>query len=125
MEKQIEIFKLGDAQDQPSIQLTCEMVVPLLVEVVPRTLSWKAGEQFQAKEALITVAPGHKLKVLAPTFRHDQFETEFKVLLAGEKYVLRVLPKPGAEPQLQICSFSTDAKTNKYKRLRVYLKVSK
>lgn len=124
IEKKLELYLKGDADDAPSIMLNCEINIPELIHLSSKSLSWKNGD-LETKKVFFSVAEGNSIKIEPPSMTSESFDTQWEVVKGGQKYVFHVTPKKGSEAQFAACYFVTNSSNPKAKKIRIYLRISK
>ncbi len=88
-EKTVQVFT--DAGQQPVI-LTFRVTIPAWLEIAPSQLAWVVGEESNAKEAVVTVQPGVKLRSDSLKVDGSGMEASITPEADGRRYRLTVKP---------------------------------
>ncbi|MEK7952499.1 DUF1573 domain-containing protein [Luteolibacter soli] len=122
-DKIVSVHLKGDPTDRPSIKLTTRIIVPLLVDVQPRSLIWEMGEKPEPKTVTVTMHDSEPIKVLPLSGTDPRFTQELKTIEEGKKYEVVVTPASTEKPSMSTLKVETDAKSDRLKAHSVFLLV--
>jgi hypothetical protein len=124
-EKQVSVFLKGDREDRPSIKLTTRIVVPVFVEIEPKSVTWLIGEKATAKTVTVTMKDSEPVKILSMTSSDPRFKAEMKTVEEGKKYEVAITPSGTEAVGMGMLRIETDSKADKRPSHPVYMIVRK
>jgi hypothetical protein len=124
VEKGVAIFLDNDPLDQPSVLLQAKILIPVLVSLEPKTLSWDLGSQPEEKTIRIKMAEGNSIHVVGVELK-DSFKYELRTIEKGTSYDLVVSPKSTGASDLGIIRIETDSKIAKQKFQQAFVVLRK
>ncbi len=113
VDKIVALWLDNDPAEQPSLQLTLRIHVPVLIALAPKTLTWELGAPLEPKTIEIRMAEGQSIRVTSVTTSSELYVCELKTLEEGKKYDLRVTPKPMETPGMCVIRIETDCPITK------------
>lgn len=116
VDKLATIWLTGDPEENPSIRLTVRVVIPVLVEALPRTVQWELGKDAQPQIIHITMHDDKPVKILDVTSSSPSFRHVLKTIEEGRKYDLEITPEKPLQIGLGLFRIETDSP---YARFRV------
>lgn len=125
VEKGVAVFVDGDPESKPSLYLTVDIHIPVLVELEPSTLSWVMGDKPESKTIHIQMADGNRINVVGIKSSSESFTCELKTIEKGSKYELVVTPKVMDTPGLGIFRIETDSTISKQKVRQAFASVKR
>ena len=124
VEKGVAIYLENDPKDKPSLHLQANIIIPVLVALEPKTLSWDIGGNADEKTIHIRMAEGNLIHVTGIELK-DSFKYELKTIEKGISYDLLVTPKTTAAADLGIIRIETDSSIAKQKVQQAFVVVRK
>jgi len=124
-DKFASIFLKGDREDRPSISLTTHIIVPVVVEIEPKSVTWALGEKAEPKTVTVTMKESEPVKILSMTSSDPRFKTELKTVAEGKKYEVVITPATTEKIGMGILSIETDSKADNRPSHPVYMVVRK
>ena len=122
-DKLVSIYLKGDAEDHPSIKLTTRIVVPVIVELEPRSVTWDLGDKPEPKTVTVTINDSEPVKILSLTSSDPNFKQELKTIEEGKKYEVVITPTSTGEPGMGVLQVETDSKSDNRRSHPVYMVV--
>jgi len=116
VDKMATILLKGDPEDKPSVRLTVRVLIPVLVEMSPRTLQWEVGKDGGPQVVHITMHDDKPVKVIEVTSSSTSFHHVLKTIEEGRKYDLEITPDKPLQLGLGVFRIETDSP---YARFRV------
>jgi hypothetical protein len=120
-EKQVAVYLKGDREDRPSIKLNTRIVVPVFVEIEPKTVTWEIGEKAAPKTVTVTMKDSEPVKILSMTSSDPRFTAELKTVDEGKKYEVVITPATTEKLGMGILSIETDSKADQRPSHPVYM----
>lgn len=118
VDKPILVWLKGDAEEKPSIVLNVRVVVPVLVEMEPKTLRWKVNELATPQKFHLKVVSEQPLKVVSATGGNGRFAVKLIPIKEGESYDVEVTPLDTAQPGIAVFQIETDSQITRHKSLQ-------
>lgn len=114
VEKQV-IAQVRHGGGTTRIPLTVVIIVPELITIEPRTLSWTLGQAPEEKTFRVRMVGDPEIHLLKVTCNRPEFQLRTETVTAGREYLVHV--KPGQTDPLCIglCVFQTDCKFEKFR----------
>ncbi|HVJ46199.1 MAG TPA: DUF1573 domain-containing protein [Luteolibacter sp.] len=125
VEKAVGIFLEGDAEANPSQQLTVVIHIPVLVEIEPKSVKWAIGDAKEPKTIRLKMKAEQPIHIKSVSTSTENFTQELKVLEDGRDYELVVTPKSTEANALTIFRLETDCTIKNHGTLQVFGVVSK
>ncbi len=122
VEKGVAIYLDSDLPDKPSILLQANILIPVLVSLEPKTVSWDLGGKPEEKIIHIKMAEGNLINVIGVDLK-ESFKYELKTIEKGISYELVVSPKSTETVDLGIIRIETDSKIPKQKVQQAFVVV--
>lgn len=119
-QKAIQILLVGDPPEKPSVTLSFNIHIPVLVVVEPKTLSWDIGEPAAAKKFKITMDHSEPIRVTSVDCGNEVFQLALSTIEEGKSYELTVTPKSTSGPELAVISVETDCKIERQATQRIF-----
>jgi len=120
-DKFVSIFLKGDRADRPSIKLTTHIVVPVLVDIEPKSVIWEIGEKPAPKTVTVTMKDSEPIKILSTTSSDPRFKPELKTIEEGKKYEVVITPTTTEGGGMGMLRIETDSKSDKRPSHPVYM----
>lgn len=120
VDKSVAVWLKGDPKDKPSIVLTTQIVIPVLVEVEPKTLIWEVGEKPLPKTVTLTMKHDEPIRVTTVSGADARFTQELKVIEEGKKYEVVVTPAETDKVGMGVVHVETDCKIQRHRSHRVF-----
>lgn len=125
VDKKVAIWLDGDPDDKPSITLTVHVIIPVLVNVEPKTLKWDLNGSTAPQSFHITMNHTQPIKLLSVSSTSDVYDHQLKTIVEGKEYELVVTPRDVTSPGLAIFRMTTDCKIAKFKVAQAFAQVRK
>ncbi|HEY1121084.1 MAG TPA: DUF1573 domain-containing protein [Haloferula sp.] len=122
-DKIVSIFLKGDAEDHPSVKLTTRIIVPVVVELEPRSVTWDIGDKPEPKTIKVTVNDSDPVKILSMTGSDPNFKQELKTIEEGKKYEVVITPASTKEAGMGTLQIETDSKADNRRSHMVFMLV--
>jgi hypothetical protein len=118
VDKNVLIWMKGDPEAKPSIILVVNVIIPVLVDIQPRTLEWSGPAPWEKKSIKVEMNHSEPIKILRASIGNPMFESEVKTITEGKSYEVIVTPlaKPDAPPGMAVIHIETDCKIDKQKK---------
>lgn len=120
-DKFVSIYLKGDRKDHPSIKLTTHIIVPVIVELDPRSVTWDVGTKPEPKAVTVTMKDSEPIKILSLTSSDPRFKPELKTVEEGKKYEVVITPTSTEKIGMGILQVETDSKTDNRRSHPVYM----
>ena len=122
IEKGVAIYLDNDLPDKPSLNLQAKILIPVLVSLEPKTVSWDLGSKPEEKTIHVRMAEGNLINVIGVNVK-ESFKCELKTIEKGVSYDLIVSPKSTESVDLGIIRIETDSKISKQKVQQAFVVV--
>ena len=119
-DKTVGVWLKGDPAGKPSITLTTRVIIPVLVEVEPKTLIWETGEKAAPKTVTLTMKHSEPIRVKAVTGADSRFTQELKVIEEGKKYEVLVTPASTDKVGMGVIHVETDCSVQRHRSHRIF-----
>lgn len=126
IDKGIQLYTDQNDGDEPVVELTTRVHIPVLIDAEPTSLSWRVGEQKAAKEVWVKIMEGVNIKVVSMDCgfgTEEKFDIEQGEAAEGVDYVLKVRPKATDKPILGVVRLRTDSEIERYKVIQIFVTV--
>lgn len=120
VDKSVAIWLTGDPVNKPSIVLTTHIVIPVLVEVEPKTLIWEVGSKAEPKSVTLTMNHDEPIRVTGVSGADARFKQELKVIEEGKKYEVVVTPSDTAKVGMGVVHIETDCTVQRHRSHRIF-----
>lgn len=120
VDKSIAVWLKGDPADKPSITLTTHIVIPVLVEMEPKTLIWEVGEKPEPKTVTLTMNHTEPIRVTKVSGADGRFAQELKVVEEGRKYEVVVTPAATDKVGMGVIHLETDCQIERHRSQRIF-----
>lgn len=120
IEKVIQLWLDGDPPNQPSVMLTMQVKIPVLVEVEPKTVRWEIGDEAEPKSIRIHMNHDEPIRVLSAQSNNPDFPAELKTIEEGSDYEVVITPATTTKPGIAVVHLQTDCKVPKHASQRVF-----
>jgi hypothetical protein len=119
-DKSVMVWLKGDPENKPSITLTARVVIPVLVEVEPKTLIWESGSPAEPKTVSITMKHSEPIRVTSVTGADQRFVQVLKTVEEGKKYEITVTPANTSSVGMGVISIETDCPVQRFRSQRIF-----
>jgi hypothetical protein len=106
-------------------ELVTRIIVPEVVSIEPKILSWEIGAEAKAKEFLVTMKHEKPIRVLQVTCSRAEFGCEVETIEEGKQYRLTLTPETTAKPVLGVLRIETDCEIEKHRRQMAFFSVKR
>ena len=120
VEKTLELWLNDDPVSKPSVVLTTNINIPIIIKVEPPTVRWETNAELTPKTITVTMNHDEPIKVLSAETTNPAYSLEVKTIEEGKKYEVEVTPKDLKTPSLAIISIKTDCKFPRFVNQRAY-----
>ena len=120
-DKLVSIYLKGDSGERPSIKLTTRIVVPVIVDIEPKSVTWAVGEKPEPKTITVTMNDSEPVKILSLTSSDPRFKPELKTIEEGKNYQVVITPTSTEEVGMGMLRVETDSKTDARPSHPVYM----
>ena len=119
-EKTVGVWLKGDPAAKPSIVLTTRIVIPVLVEVEPKTLIWETGDKAEPKTVTLTMHHSEPIRVKGVSGADARFRQGLKVIEEGKKYEVVITPASTEKPGMGVIHIETDCSVQRHRSQRIF-----
>ncbi|MCW1924656.1 DUF1573 domain-containing protein [Luteolibacter arcticus] len=123
VDKFVSIYLKGDREDHPSIKLTTRIIIPVLVELEPKSVIWEVGDNPEPKTVTVTMNGSEPIKLLPLSGTDSRFKREQKTIVEGKKYEIVITPLSTEKPGMGVLQVETDAASDRRPSRPVYMLV--
>lgn len=123
LNKKIMLWTAHDKNDSPSIVLESQVIIPKLIEAVPKSLIWRVGGKATTKTISIKVSDTQPIHIAKHMCSNTNLEYQLKTITPGFEYLLEVTPKSTAIPIFAAVRMTTDSKNPRYQTLQTFMTV--
>jgi hypothetical protein len=120
VDKSVAVWLKGDPESKPSITLTTRVIIPVLVEVEPKTLIWQVGDKAEPKTVTLTMNHSEPIRVTAVSGADARFKQELKVIEEGKKYEVVVTPASTDKVGMGVIHIETDCSVQRHRSQRIF-----
>lgn len=124
VDKQINIWLVGDPDDKPSSTVSMRVHIPQIVKITPRTVKWQVGSDPEMKIVKVDLDYKEAIHVKSVSSSNPNFETKLVTVEDGKKYHVEVTPKMTSSPGLTILRIETDIDIKKYQIQQSFAAIS-
>ena len=118
--KTVVLYLDKDVEGQPSVTLTVEVHIPVLVELKEKTLKWLVDAAPDTQTIDVTMDYTKPIKITSHSCTSENFKIEVKTLEEGKHYQLRITPHDTKEPGLAIIRLETDCDIKRHQILQAF-----
>lgn len=111
---------LTDDPTKPSTTLTFSVEIPVLIDISPRLVHWRVGEEEAEKLVKIQVNPDAPFEISGIEADRDGFEIELANSEKAGEYEVRVTPQSTKTPERVIISLQTEPNMENRRNLSFY-----
>jgi hypothetical protein len=119
-DKSLMVWLKGDPEDKPSITLTARVIIPVLVEVEPKTLIWESGAAAEPKTVTITMKHSEPIRVTSISGADQRFVQVLRTVEEGKKYEITVTPANTSSVGMGVISIETDCTVQRFRSQRIF-----
>ncbi|MFM2171903.1 MAG: hypothetical protein RI957_2132 [Verrucomicrobiota bacterium] len=125
VKKNVVLWLEGDKDSEPSFTLVVHVIIPVLVEIQPRTLEWQGKGSWESKVMKIRMNHSHPIEIVRATVNNPCFELELKTIEKGKQYEVTVKPllKSDVAPGMAVIHIETDCAIEKQKKQMAFVLV--
>ena len=120
-EKSVQITT--DHPTQPVWEIPFVLVVPVVIEIEPRTLQWWVGEEPEAKHCTVRMVGNAPMKITDVVSTRESVEFSWKEVEEGRVYEIEVKPTSTDAVLLGALKIETDSLIPKYQRQLAFFSV--
>ena len=120
VDKSVAVWLKGDPVNKPSIVLNTRVIIPVLVEVEPKTLIWEVGEKAEPKTVTLTMNHSEPIRVKEIAGADARFTQELKTIEEGKKYEIVVTPSNTDKVGMSVIHVETDCSVQRHRSQRVF-----
>ncbi len=120
VDKTVLLWVNDDPQNQPSVQLTTRVEIPVLVALEPKTLHWDIASKPETKVIRLTMRHDKPVHVKSVSSASEAFGHELKTIKEGEEYELHITPKEIEVPGLAIFRIETDCEIARHRTQQAF-----
>jgi hypothetical protein len=120
-DKLVSIYLKGDSEERPSIKLTTRIVVPVIVDIEPKSVTWAVGDKPEPKTITVTMNDSEPVKILSLNSSDPRFKPELKTIEEGKKYQVVITPTSTEGVGMGMLRVETDSKTDARPSHPVYM----
>ncbi len=126
-EKTVMLWTKDDPAEIPSTVLSVKITIPVLFELLPKSLAWEQNGSKKAKTIKLKVHHDQPINIKSISGSNDAFPYTIKTIREGWEYELTITPTDVSKPSLGMIRINTDAKIKRYQRQQafVYVKAKK
>lgn len=118
--KSVVLYLDKDPEDKPSVTLTVEVHIPVLVALSEKTLKWSIGAKPETQIIDVLVDYIKPIKIIAATCTSDNFKVKVHTLEEGKHYEILVTPADTKEPGLAIIRIETNCEIKRHQILQAF-----
>jgi len=118
--KTVTLYLDKDTEDKPSVVLTVQVHIPILVSLEPKTLKWELNGKGEPQTIHITMHHDKPIRVVSVTASSDYFKHELKTIDEGKSYDLVVTPVDIKTACLGIFRIETDCQIKRHQIQQVF-----
>ncbi len=122
-EEKVMLWLQGDPEHVPSAALTVRLVVPELLKIEPRNLSWTIGESDSPKIIRIRVDDKHPVHLTKLALSQEKFRFTQRTLADGKDYEIEIRPVTTASVSFATLRIETDSPLARYQSMTSILSV--
>ncbi len=112
-----------DHPDQPVWEVPFVLVVPVVIEIKPRTLQWWVGDPLDTKTCTVNMVGPDPMKITDVVSTRESVTFELKEVEPGRVYEIAVTPISTEKVLLGALKISTDSEIPKYQRQLAFFSV--
>lgn len=120
VDKVLQVWLDDDPEPEPSVLLTVRVDIPVLIEVLPKTLRWDLNDPTEKQVVKITMNYPEPIRVLEASTNTDAFTTKLTTIEEGKSYELEVTPASTERPALGIIQIKTDCPIERHAIKRTF-----
>lgn len=119
-DKSVMVWLKGDPEDKPSITLTARVIIPVLVEVEPKSLIWESGAPAEPRTVTITMKHSAPIRVTSVSGADQRFSQVLRTVEEGKKYEVTVTPSATDKVGMGVISIETDCPAPRFRSQRIF-----
>jgi hypothetical protein len=125
VDKNVVLWLEGDSESEPSFVLVVRVIIPVLVDIQPRTLEWNGPGPWETKMMKIRMNHSEPIQITRATLNNPCYAYELKTVEAGKEYDLIITPlvKPDVAPGMAVIHIETDCTIDKQKKQMAFVVV--
>lgn len=114
-----------DDPTAPSTTLTFSVEIPVLIEISPRLVHWRVGDEGSPKTIKVQVNPDAPFEITGIDTERDSNDFEIELANGGEtgEYEVRVTPQSTKSPKSVIISLQTEPNVENRRNLSFYASI--
>ena len=106
-------------------ELVTTVIVPEVVSIEPKILSWEIGSEAEAKEFMVTMKHEEPIRIVEVACSREEFEAGVEAIEEGRKYRLTLKPKTTDKALLGVLRIETDCSIEKHRRHMAFFSVKR
>lgn len=112
-----------DHPDQSVWEIPFVLIVPVVIEIEPRTLQWWVGEEAEPKRFTVRMVGEEPMKIKDVVSTRESVEFTWKEVESGREYEIEVTPTSTESVLLGALKIETDSEIPKYQRQLAFFSV--
>lgn len=125
VDKQINVWLEGDAEDKPSTSLMMSVNIPIIISLEPKTLKWEVGAPAEPKVIDVKMNYGKPIHVLSVATGNDSFSAKLITVEDGKHYQVEITPAKGTDSAgLAVVRIETDVEIEKQRIQQAFSVIS-
>jgi len=120
IDKTVVLWLDKDPVEKPSVTLTVEVHIPVLVALKEKTLKWSVGAKPETQKIDVLVDYTKPIKIVTTSCTSDNFNVKVITLEEGKHYEIAVTPTDTKEPGLAIIRIETDCDVKRHQILQAF-----
>jgi len=118
--KDVSVWLDKDPEAKPSIRLTVRAHIPVLVSILPKTLTWEADGSAAPQTIRITTHHDKPIRITEVKTSSPLFKHELKTIKDGDSYDLIVTPLDTKAGGIAMFKITTDCEIPKHKTQQAF-----
>lgn len=98
--------------ENSEIFLTMEVIIPVILEITPRFVSWSKGDTTETKKVTLTSAEATPVNITSIISKNSNFEIKLNTIETGKQYELWITPLSTENPQRSLITIETTINNN-------------
>jgi hypothetical protein len=113
-----------DDPKQPDWQVNFILDVPAVVDIIPKNLQWRIGDDPVTKACLVKMVGPEPMKIIKITSTRQNVKFDWKEIKEGREYLINVKPESTGEVTMGALKIETTSSIPKYRNQLAFFTIS-
>lgn len=125
VDQAVAVWLEGDAEDQPSVNLSVRIHIPELVSLDPKTLKWTVGGEAKPQSIRVSMHHTEPIRVTRISSTSKDFTLELITHRDGALYEVQISPRNTAQAGMAAIRIETDCPIEKQQSHQAFAMILK